>query len=256
MQFVPEFSETVQLWALGFFFVFVRIGAILAVTPLFGERMVSTRVRLSISIAFTIIVFPNVSPTVMPLWETGRIPAFYWGMEVVYGLALGISLRLFVLGLQTAGTIVAQSTSLSQILGAASLEPLPAVGHLLVVSGLALAATLGLHVEVVAMMALSYEALPPGQFFDPGALSEWGTKLVSSVFKLAFVLSAPFIVASILYNLALGAINKAMPQLMVAFVGAPALTAGGLFLMLLAVPSILAVWHAAFEAFLREPFGG
>lgn len=53
----------------------------------------------------------------------------------------------------------------------------------------------------------------------------------------------------------LGVINKAMPQLMVAFVGAPLITAGGLFILCLAAPVMLAVWLQAFDQFLFNPFG-
>ena len=53
-------------------------------------------------------------------------------------------------------------------------------------------------------------------------------------FALAFSLAAPFVTAALLYNIALGVINRAMPQLSVTFIGAPALTAGGLLLILVA----------------------
>jgi flagellar biosynthetic protein FliR len=53
----------------------------------------------------------------------------------------------------------------------------------------------------------------------------------------------------------LGVINRAMPQLMVTLIGAPALTAGGLMLLLLAAPVMLAVWAEAFGTFLLDPFG-
>ena len=49
---------------------------------------------------------------------------------------------------------------------------------------------------------------------------------MAASFALALSLAAPFVIASLLYNVALGVINKAMPQLMVAFVGAPAITCG------------------------------
>jgi flagellar biosynthetic protein FliR len=62
-------------------------------------------------------------------------------------------------------------------------------------------------------------------------------------------------IASLLYNVALGVINKAMPQLMVAFVGAPAITWGGLVLLLVATPFILQVWLTAFEGALAHPLG-
>jgi flagellar biosynthetic protein FliR len=42
---------------------------------------------------------------------------------------------------------------------------------------------------------------------------------------------------------------------MVAFVGAPALTLGGLALVALAAPAMLAAWLDAFDAYLADPAG-
>jgi len=78
---------------------------------------------------------------------------------------------------------------------------------------------------------------------------------VGRVFSLAFSLAAPFLIASVLYNLALGVINKAMPQLMVAFVGAPAITLGGLVILLLTTPFILPAWMRLMQATLASPMG-
>ncbi|MEL7116600.1 MAG: flagellar biosynthetic protein FliR [Pseudomonadota bacterium] len=78
---------------------------------------------------------------------------------------------------------------------------------------------------------------------------------VSQAFAFAFTLAAPFVIASFIYNLAIGVINKAMPQLMVAFVGAPAITAGGLVLLALSMPTALSVWNESLRSFLAAPFG-
>jgi flagellar biosynthesis protein FliR len=66
----------------------------------------------------------------------------------------------------------------------------------------------------------------------------------------------PFTIAAlVIANLALGAINRAMPQLMVAFVGAPATVWGALALLAITAPAILAVWAAALDRVLAIPFG-
>lgn len=74
------------------------------------------------------------------------------------------------------------------------------------------------------------------------------------MFANAFTLAAPFVITSLIYNVALGAINRAMPQLMVAFVGAPAITAGGLILLMLISPLILSIWLDEFNIRLANPF--
>lgn len=237
------------------FVVFIRIGAMMALLPAFGEQSVPMRVRLGLTIAFVLIVSPAI--TGLPAQPAGPVGtvAIILG-EAATGLFMGLMLRLFVLALQIAGTIAAQSTSLSQLFGgSAGVDPLPAIGNLLLVAGLALAALLGLHVRLAEYMIYSYELIPAGQFPSPSVVSDAGVGEVGRAFALAFTLAAPFVIASLIYNVTLGVINRAMPQLMVSFVGAPAITAGGLVLLFVSAPILLSIWVEAFGSFMSNPFG-
>lgn len=231
---------------------FLRVAALVALLPGFGERTVPARIKLVIALAFTLIVAPSVpSLDVEPnLDALGRLVV----TETLAGFLLGIGIRLFVLALQTAGSIAAQSTSLSQILGGAVADPLPAMGYILIIGGLALAVMAGLHIKAATLVILSYEMLPMGQLPTGSLVSSWGVAQISNAFALAFTLAAPFVILSVIYNLALGAINKAMPQLMVAFVGAPVITAGGLLVLMLAAPIMLEQWMRALDAFMANPY--
>ncbi|MEP3331944.1 flagellar biosynthetic protein FliR [Sedimentitalea sp.] len=246
-ELLPLLSET--LWHE--IVVFLRMSAMVSVIPAFGERAVPMRVKLGIAIAFTLVVMPA-----LPLQSAPPDPLVLARLaltEVVVGLALGLGIRLFVLALQTAGSIAAQSTSLSQILGGAAVEPIPAMGYVLVVGGLALAVMAGLHVRAAELMIYSYKIFPSGNFPAGRDLSVWGVGRIAHAFSLAFMLAAPFVITSVLYNLTLGVINRAMPQLMVAFVGAPVITLGGIFMLFLCAPYMLSVWTDALMAFLANP---
>jgi len=239
------------LWS--FALLFVRVSAVVSLLPAFGERVVSVRVKLGLALVLSITVAPLApAPALDPLAGLADLAEVILA-ETLVGLALGLGVRLFILALQTAGSMAAQATSLSQLLGAAGIDPSPALGHVLVVSGLALAVTLGLHVRTAEMLVLSFDLFPQGEWLDASDLADWGVAQTSRAFGLAFTLAAPFVIASVLYNLALGVINRAMPQLMVAFVGAPAITMGGLFLLFAAAPLMLAVWVKALNAFLASP---
>lgn len=248
----PELLDrlTVEGQALFFagFLVFVRVGATMALLPAFGEQAVPLRVRLVLALAFTAVVAPAA-----PVADVAPGPTAMLA-EAAAGLLLGAGFRMFILALQTAGAMAAQATSLSQLFGAAGVDPQPAIGHVLVVAGLALAVTLGLHVRVAEALILSYDLLPPGRFPAAEDVARWGLAQVARAFALAFSLAAPFLIASLIYNAALGAINRAMPQLMVAFVGAPALTAGGLVLLSIVAPVALSVWAGALGGFVAAPF--
>ena len=246
---LAELAEIGQDMALAFFLVFLRIGAALSLMPAFGEQTVPQRVRLVLALAFTAVITPAVAPALTPGPVAAAIAA-----EVVAGLLIGIGLRLMVIALQIAGTIAAQAASLTQVFGGLGAEPQPAMANLFVVAGLALAVMAGLHVRAAELVILSYDLLPPGRLPGPGDVAEWGLDRIVRVFALGFSLAAPFVIASVLYNAALGVINKAMPQLMVFFVGAPALTLGGLVLLALTTPLRLGVWTQALSDHLAAPF--
>ena len=247
-----------QSWFNILFSVFIRVGAVVALLPAFGEHMIPMRIRLGITLAFTAIVAPAVV-TMVPNHQDISLASglgSFWVAEIVIGLALGIGLRLHIHALQLAGAIAAQSTSLAQLFGGTATDPQSALSNVFVIGALALAAAMDLHVRVVELFILSYNLMPAGSVPEASDTAEWGLDQIARAFSLGFILAAPFVVASIIYNLALGIINRAMPQLMVAFVGAPAITAGALFLMAVAAPLILFEWHRRFGAFMSNPLGG
>ena len=230
------------------FAVFLRVSAFVSLLPTLGERTVPTRTKLLIAVCLTFLIAPAVHSNIaMPL------PNMLIMTEIVTGLIFGLGFRLFVLALQTAGSIAAQATSLSQLLGGNAADPMPAMGHVLVISGLALFVITGLHIRTIQFFVLLYNIVPIGEFPNPAAFSEWGVARISTSFSLAFSLAAPFLIVSAIYNLAIGAINRAMPQLMVAFVGAPLITAGGLIMLFLVAPTMLIAWTQAITELLSFP---
>jgi flagellar biosynthetic protein FliR len=219
----------------------------------FGEQAIPVQIRLAIALAFTFVVAPALPAFPVPQ-STGHFMG-YIATETLAGVSLGVAVRFMAHALQTAGSIAAQSTSLAQMLGGAGVDPMPAVGAVLFWAGMALAMMLGLHVRAAEFMIYSYQLLPAGQFPDAGMLSEWGVGRVSKAFALGFTLSAPFVITAVIYNLTLGIINRAMPQLMVAMVGAPVITFGGLVILMVGAPMILNTWSEALNGFFADPGG-
>lgn len=245
LDFVTPLQD--MIWIAGL--IFLRVAAAVYLMPAFGEQSVPQRVKLIIALSFTAVIFPAVSPLMRDLASLPIAAA----EEVLAGLCLGIGMRLFIFALQIAAAIAANTTSLTQMFGGASPEPQPAFGNLLTMAALALAVTTGLHVRAASLFILSYEAFPAGRFPSLSDVSDWGLQSVVHATALAFSLAAPFVIASIIYNLALGVINKAMPQMPVSLVGAPVMTIGALILMAIASPILLGIWLHEFHGFLAQP---
>jgi flagellar biosynthetic protein FliR len=236
--------------------VFARVGAMVALLPGFGESSLPTRLKLGAALAFAAIVWPAVAPPASALGPGMAEFGLMVGAEAIAGVLLGLSVRLLIFALQMAGSIAAQSTSIAQMFGEGLMaDPQPAYANLLAISGIVLAFALGLPAYAAAALIGSYEAIPFAGFADGGDIAAWGAARLSATFATALSLALPFVLMSFAYNVALGAINRAMPQLMVAFVGAPAITGGSLLLMGLATPYALQVWGQALLRVLADPFG-
>ena len=236
--------------------VFARVGAAVALMPGFGETSLPIRLKLGAALAFAVIVWPAVPvPATLPAGDFAGFGLVLLA-EAVAGVLLGLSVRLLIFSLQMAGAMAAQSTSIAQMFGEGLMaDPQPAYSNLLAVGGIALAFALGLPVHVAASLIDSYATLPFGQFPLGSDVASWGSERVGRAFGTALSLALPFVLMAFAYNVALGAINRAMPQLMVAFVGAPAITGGALLMMGLATPFILQVWGLRLLDVLADPFG-
>lgn len=236
--------------------VFTRVAAALFLMPGFGERALPVRLRLVLALALSLLLMPLVAAD-MPAPPPLSGLAMTIAAEAAAGLVIGLAFRFLVLALQIAGSLAAQNISLSQMFGAGvAPEPEPTIATLLAMGGIVLALMAGLHVHLLAVLAGLYRVLPFG--IMPGAADglEWTVARVAETFGLGVSLALPFVAIGFAYNLALGALSRAMPQLLVALVGAPLLIGLGLAVLYLSLPEMLAHWGGALDARLADPLGG
>lgn len=236
--------------------VFTRIAAALFLVPGVGEQGIPLRVRLGAAVAITMILAPLVAPLVPLAPSDGEAVARMLAAEALVGLTIGLGFRLLVYALQIAGTIAAMHLSLSHIFGSATaLEGEQTIATFLAMGGVVLAFNAGLHIAVVAALGGLYEVLPFGEMPLRGPIAELSVLRMAEVFALGFALAAPFVAISFVYNLVLGAISRAMPQLLVALIGVPLLVGLGMITLWAALPSLFDRWGEALARVLADPLG-
>lgn len=229
---------------LGAVAVGLRLSLMIFLLPGIGERSVPVRVRVAVLVALLFALLPVVLPQ-SPLPRPGTILPLFAG-EALIGFGLGFTCRVMILALTAAGTIIAQSISLSQIFGAGLMdEGNPSVSMLLTVGGAALFVTLDLHTSMIGLFAESYDVFPMLTAPQTGALAEWAVMRTADAFALAVSLALPFVLIGFLYTLVLGLIAQAMPQMMVTFVGVPANVLAGLILLALSIGLLFSRWADA-----------
>lgn len=236
------------------FLVFVRVGAAVMFLPGFGEMTVPVRVRLGAAAVLSLALAQAVPglPVAVPD-EGGELMRQIAG-ELIAGTFLGLGSRLFLAALQVAGSVVGQAIGLSNPFAVAGtgFEGGSIVSGTLVIAGIALVFAADLHYLMIEALLRSYGPMPVAADIDTGVLAQDFSVLVAATFRLGVGLAAPFLAFAMLFNVALGLVNRAMPALPVFFVGTPALLLGGL--AVLAVTSVAML--TAFSAGLAGWLGG
>ncbi len=230
--------------------VFVRTSTIVALMPGFGEMVIPARVKLIVAFMYSIITYSFLDPS-DPSTASG-LKVFF--TEFAIGFTFGVGLRGFVFAIQTAGSIAANVSSLAQLFNSAGEQQQPIMANVLYLAAITLLFVVGTHVTFAEYILASYTAFPIGQHIPVAETSQWGIAHLNESFNLAFRLAAPFVLLSMLYNITIGVINKAMPQLMVVLIGAPFITGASVFLLAISAPFLLSVWLDSINTFMKSPF--
>ncbi len=228
---------------------FFRIGAMLAVAPVFGARFVPARLRVGLAVAITVVVAPVIPtvPAIFPFSGEGVLIAL---QQVVTGLAMGIALRLVFAVFELAGQIVAQHMALhfASLVDPNSGIQVPMLSQFYLVLATLAFLSLNGHLVCIEVLVESFRVLPVG---IDGLPREGFWSLVQRggwMFSGAVLFALPVVAALLIVNLAFGVMTRAAPQLNIFAVGFPITLILGFVLMLLTLPGLAAQFEQLFAA--------
>lgn len=239
-----------------FMLVFARAGTMVMLMPGLGERFVLNRAKLAIAVFLALLLLPVARPLMQVPSDPGLLMSLLIS-EILIGAILGLSARLIMAALQTAGVIMANQIGLGF---ATAVDPAmgqqnPSIGNFLSILGITLVLVMDLHHLAIAAIHNSYTMLPPGAYPSVGDASALGLQAVSKGFSIAVQMSAPFIVFGLLFNLGLGVLARLMPQFQVFFLGAPASILIGMAILAAIVSVMMTVFLGELGSFLKQLAG-
>jgi flagellar biosynthetic protein FliR len=241
---------------LGTFILFCRIGACLMLMPGFSSQQIPPQMRLFLALAVTLSLTPLLLSHVPPqaISEEPLAALQYVATELLIGGVIGALGRLFLLALETMAVAGALAINLSNPFGVSGeeAEVLPPFVTLITMAGAALIFISDLHWEVFRGIAASYDAIPIKGTFDANfSLTQFG-KVLSDTFMIALRISSPFIIYSVIVQIAVSIINRVTPQISIYFLSAPFVIIGGLFLTYLTIKSYLDQFVIGLAAWLSS----
>jgi flagellar biosynthetic protein FliR len=231
-----------------FMLIFARIGTLVMLLPALGERMVPVTSRLALAILMVLIFFPFVR-SYYPSDLTNMPVVFkLLFQEILIGAVLGITGRLLLSCLQTAGTVIAQVLGLGFVtqVDPSQNQQGALVGNFLTILGLTLIFALDLHHLSIRALGDSYLIFRPGDVPDFGDSAKYAVTVATGAFKIGVQLSAPLLVLGLIFNVGLGLLARLMPQMQVFFIAVPASIMLGFALM----ASVLATMMTVFTDYI------
>jgi len=238
------------------FIVFCRIGACLMLVPGYSSVNVPAQVRLFIALVTTFALAPILIGVLRPLTDNAAplTLALLICSELLIGSVIGLGGRVFFLALQTMATMIANAIGLSSIPGTpmADTDPAPAVVPLIMVSVTTLFFMTDQHWQVLRGLMNSYDVWQPGSRIGGSMALDQLVARLSQAFVLTLRITSPFIVYSVIVNLAVGLLNKLTPAVPVFFISVPFVLFGGFLLLYLTSDDLLTQFMLGVSSWLAE----
>jgi flagellar biosynthetic protein FliR len=217
--------------------VFCRVAAIVVAMPGLSDSSISGPIKVAFSLFLTLTLSAHVVS--IPLAMPADIGLLFSCLvkEILIGGFIGLCARVLFLALELIGAIYAQQIGFSN---AVLFNPFlgheaSPLGVLMMMSATLVVFTTDLHHYIFQGIAESYKILPllgdsPWQVesFYIGFV-----KILSASFQLAVKISSPILVLGTVFYVALGILNRLMPQMPIFFVAQPAQILVGLLVLFL-----------------------
>ncbi|MFW5840374.1 MAG: flagellar biosynthetic protein FliR [Planctomycetota bacterium] len=201
-----------------------RIGAFLAVLPLFSWHALPMRVRAGLAIVLTFFMSKLSPPAVLP---AGPMHVFASGLmmtrEILCGLALGLAVRVLYAAAEQGGRFASRQMgfAMAQAVNPLSGDSAETMGTFFDISFSLFFLVLNGHHLLIALMARSYEVFPIGAPPDTAQMALALVDAGSLMLVFALRMAAPLVAAFILITVMLGVIARALPEMNILMISFP-----------------------------------
>jgi flagellar biosynthetic protein FliR len=227
---------------IAFFLAFCRIGGCMMLMPGLSSARLPMQMRLFIALSLTLAVLPMIWDILAPrIHSEPAALGLLIASETLVGAVFGLISRLYVAGLQFAGTAIATAIAFNGPPGGDILEDTSEsqLTSLLTLSGVLILFMLNFHHIVIKALIDSYGTIPLAEGLNPRRILVTLTDTLSATFMIVLRLISPFLIYAIMFNVAVGFINKMAPQMPIYFISTPYSLMGGIFMLYLAIAAIM-----------------
>jgi flagellar biosynthetic protein FliR len=201
--------------------VLVRIGMLVAMTPLLGGTWAPMPVKVGLTVILAIVIMPLIT---LPAMGNMATIALVVAHESLIGLALAMSVRIVLGAAELGGYLIGFQMGFAY---AAIVDPQSGVRNNVLAALYASLATLALlgtnlHHQLLRLLVATYETLPvaAAAAMQPSVV-ETVMRMLGLIFVTGARLAAPVVLVLLFVELVMGVTSRAAPSLNLMMVAAP-----------------------------------
>lgn len=230
--------------------VFVRMTAILILTPLFNSDNVPSMAKIGFIFFLSYIIMPVVAVKtdliVLNFIDLGK----YMIIEFINGMAFGFVVSLSLSFVYISGLLVDRNIGFAMVsvINPQSEAQIPITANMFFLFLTLLFFITNAHHRLIEAIVETYKVVPVGSILINNRFIYLYTEIMKDAFIVGVQIAAPFILTILIGNVILGLLSKAMPGMNVFLVGLPLKVFIGLVTFLIVMP----YYFDAFNLQLRK----
>jgi flagellar biosynthetic protein FliR len=236
--------------------VFLRIGALLIMIPVIGERTVPLAVKGGLAILVSLLVAPAVDANIPNFNSEMGIFALIIAMigEVLIGIVIGFAAKIIFAGIQFAGEMIGIQIGFSivNVIDPISSTQVSVIAEFQYLIALLVYLAVDAHHTFILAIIDSYRFVYPFAYHFSGPLMQSILIFSRELFVTAIKISAPVMAVLLFTNVALGVVARTVPQINVFIVGFPLQIAAGLTVFALTAPVFIKLVQRALISLQAE----
>lgn len=238
-------------WGVSFMLVLTRVSAMIYAFPFFGSPAIATRVRILITLVISFMLLPMVGVQGLGFdWNLGRL-ALGIGRELAIGLIVGFGTRFMFEAFSLAGTFAGRQMgfAIAELVDPVTSAPQSMVGQFWALVAILLFLAVDGHHFLIRLLVQNFQIVP----LDTGVLQPASGQMLitgsNEMFRLALKLAAPAIILTLMVDVGVGFLSRAMPRLQVFFVALPLKLVVGVFALIVSLQLFQALFSTVYNEF-------
>lgn len=239
-----------------FFLVLFRVSGMMISAPVLGSRSVPHRVKIGLSLAIAIILFPILKTDEFTVYRRTLPFVLVLFREVTIGIFIGYAAMLLFVGVQLAGQLVGvqMGFGMANVIDPQSSLQVPLIAQFQYLLAALIFLCIDGHHWLLQAIAASFKVVSfPEVLSNTNSVPLYPVKaavhlveMFGNIFMIAIKIGAPVMVALFLTSVALGILARAVPQINIFILGFPIKIAVGLLSLATSLPLFVHVLQGLF----------